>query len=76
MITITKGIIEKKVHEYFNKVEETGEEIIVTSDMIPVLKIIPLKKKKNANDIFADVRGKVKYHGDILEPEIEEWGAL
>jgi antitoxin (DNA-binding transcriptional repressor) of toxin-antitoxin stability system len=76
MITRTKGTIEKKVHEYFNKVVETGEEIIVTSNMNPILKIIPIKKKKDAADVFADVRGKVKYYSDILEPEIEEWGVL
>lgn len=76
MITVSKGVIEKKTHEYFRKVEETGEEIIVTSNKIPVLKIISLKKKRNVDDVFADLRGKIKYHGDILTPETEEWGEL
>ena len=76
MITVSKGVIEKNTQEYFIKIEETGEEIIVTSNKKPVLKIISLKKKRNVDDVFSDVRGKIKYHEDILTPETEEWGAL
>lgn len=76
MITVSKGVIEKNTKEYFRKVEETGEEIIVTSNKIPVLKIISLKKKRNVVDLFADVQGKIKYYEDILTPETEEWGEL
>ena len=76
MITVSKGDIEKKTQEYFRKVEETGEEIIVTSNKVPVLKIISLKKQRNVDDVFADVQGKIKYHEDILTPETGEWGEL
>jgi hypothetical protein len=27
-------------------------------------------------DVFADIRGAVKYHDDLLKPETEEWGEL
>ena len=64
------------MHEYFQKVEKGGEEIVVTSDKIPILKIVSLKKTGNVDDIFADARGKVKYRADILDPETGEWGDL
>ncbi len=76
MITVSKGVLEHKMHEYFREVEEKGEEIIVTNYKIPVFKIVSLKKKRTVDDVFAGVRGKVKYHGDILETETEEWGEI
>ena len=66
----------RRVQEYFRKVEEKGEEIIVTSRKIPVIRISPLKKTRNVDDVFADIRGKIKYHKDILIPETEEWGEI
>ena len=76
MITVSKGTLQKNVHEYIRRVEERGEEIIVTSNKVPVIRITPLKKARNVNDLFADIRGKVKYHKDILIPETEEWGEI
>ncbi len=76
MITVTKGIWEKRMQEYVRQVEETGEEIVVTKDQIPVLKIVSLKKISDVNNVFADVRGKIRYHEDILNPETDEWGEL
>jgi len=76
MITVAKGTLQKKVVEYFREVEAKGEEIIVTNNKIPVLKITPLKKTRHVADVFADVRGKIKYHKDILIPETEEWGDI
>ncbi|MCU0288102.1 MAG: hypothetical protein MUF15_17115 [Acidobacteria bacterium] len=32
--------------------------------------------KYTVNDLFADIRGTVKYSDDLLKPEIEEWGEL
>ena len=76
MITVSKGTLQKNVHEYIRRVEERGEEIIVTSNKVPVIRITPLKKARNVNDLFADIRGKVKYYKDILIPETEEWGEI
>jgi antitoxin (DNA-binding transcriptional repressor) of toxin-antitoxin stability system len=76
MITVSKGTLKQKIHEYFQKVEETGEEIIVTHQEIPVLKISPFPKSKQVDEIFADIRGKIKYNGDVMAPETAEWEAL
>jgi len=36
-------------------------------------KVIPNKEKRDAAEVFAEIRGKVKYHEDILCQETGEW---
>ena len=74
MIKVSKGVLKAKMLEYFRRVEQTGEELIVTNNNIPTLKVIPLKKKNNVEKIFGDLRGKIKIDDSIMEPETEEWG--
>ena len=63
--------------EYFRRVEQSGEELIVTDNRVPVLKVSSLKKKKNdPKDVFGDYRGKIKYHEDILTDTSGEWGEI
>ncbi len=76
MITVSKGQLKAKMLEYFRSIEQTGEELIVTNNRIPVLKVIPINKKRYAADVFADIRGKIKYYEDILAPETAEWNEV
>jgi prevent-host-death family protein len=73
VITVAKSELKAKMLEYFRKVEKTGEELIVTDNRVPVLKVIPLRKAKTPEEVFGDVRGKVSYPGDLTEPESSEW---
>ena len=59
--------------EYFRQVEESGEELVVTDNNRPVLKVVPIRTRVPAAVAFSDVRGKVIYHADVLEPETDEW---
>lgn len=59
--------------EVVEPVEETGEELIVTDNHRPVLKVIPIQQRRPAAEVFSDLRGKVVYRGDILEPTTDEW---
>jgi len=77
MITVSKSELKARMLAYFRKVEETGEELIVTDRSRPVLKITPLEKKSTVKDVFGDVRGKVELDEEaLLEPETVEWGGL
>lgn len=77
MITVSKGVLKAKMLEYFRRVERTGEEIIVTDHKVPVLKIQSLKDKKyTVDEVFKDLRGKVKVSEDIMKPDTEEWGDI
>jgi prevent-host-death family protein len=70
---ISKSALKARMLEYFRRVEETGEELVVTDHGQPVLRIVPVRKRTPAAETFAGLRGKVLYHGDILESTDSEW---
>ena len=39
---VSKGVLKLKMLEYFRRVEQTGEELIVTNNNVPALKVIPI----------------------------------
>ena len=73
MISVSKSQLKAKMLEYFRRVEQSGEELIVTNNRVPVLKVIPIRNKREVVEVFGDIRRKVKYHQDILVPETDEW---
>jgi len=73
MKTISKSALKARMLEYFRRVEETGEELIVTDHNRPVLRIVPIRTHRPAAELFSDVRGQVVYHGDVMEPTTHEW---
>ncbi|PIF02875.1 MAG: hypothetical protein CR990_00450 [Desulfococcus sp.] len=76
MLTISKEIIEQNFPKYLSLIERTGEDIVITSGEMPLIKLTSLKRKHRVEDAFKDVRGKIKYHDDILKMESEEWGDI
>ncbi|MCP5005179.1 MAG: prevent-host-death protein [Planctomycetes bacterium] len=75
-MTISKSKLKAKMLGVFREIEKTGEEIIVTDNRKPVLKIVPLTKKKTFDEVFADVQGKLKYTEEIFKSTEDEWGDL
>ncbi len=73
MITVAKGKLKARMLEYFRRVEESGEELVITDNRVPVLKVVPYRRKLEPETVFGDLRGKVKYRGDIKTPETGEW---
>jgi prevent-host-death family protein len=71
--TVSKGVLEAKILEYLRRVEETGEELVVTDNDVPVLRIVPIRARRPASEVFADVRGRVRYNGGILADTTNEW---
>jgi prevent-host-death family protein len=71
--TVSKGALKAKMLEYFRRVEETGIELVVTDNNRPVLRIVPIRSRLGAAELFADVRGRVVYHEDVLAPTEDEW---
>ena len=72
MIKVSKGVLKAKMLEYFRNVEATGEELIVTSNKKPVLKIIPYNQGKSIDRLFSKYRNKIKYSAPLEEPETED----
>jgi prevent-host-death family protein len=73
MAEVSKGVLKGKMLEYFRRVEETGEELVVTDNGRPVLKVVPIRTRTSAAEAFGDVRGRVIYHEDVLAPTEDEW---
>ena len=59
--------------EYFRKVEDTGEDLIVTDHGRPVVRVSAIRTKRSAAEVFGDVRGQARYRGDLLAPTVDEW---
>ena len=75
MVTVSKSALKARMLEFFREVERTGEELVVTSDGVPVLKVVPFTKTRSVDDAFADMRGALTWTGDIDAPTDAEWPA-
>ena len=75
MNIVSKSVLKAHMLEYFRKVEETGEELVVTSHKIPTLKVVQIAARKDVNELFAGIRNVASLHGDLTLPESEAWGA-
>ena len=73
VMTVSKGALKARMLEYFRKVEESGEELIVTDNNRPVLRVVPIRQRIPAAKMFADVRGRIVYHQDVLSSTTDEW---
>jgi antitoxin (DNA-binding transcriptional repressor) of toxin-antitoxin stability system len=54
VITISKSKLKAKMLEIFRQLEASGDELIVTDQGKPVLKIIPIKQKSSVKELFAE----------------------
>ena len=73
MNVISKSKLKAKMLEIFRQLEASGEELIVTDQGRPVLKIISIKKEASVAEVFGDIQGKVSYLEDINTPSLSEW---
>lgn len=62
--TVSKSQLKARMLAYFREVEETGEELVVTSHGRPVLRITPADPVRTAAEVFGDVRGTVALPDD------------
>ena len=59
-----------------NRVQATGEPVIVTKRGKPVVKVIPAESEKN--DLFGFMVGRMKIVGDVESPVVplSQWKVL
>lgn len=73
--TVSKSQFKPRSLEYFRKIEQTGEELIITDHGRPVLKVVPYTQDPEA--CFRGLRNTVLEYRDPLEPvAVDEWEAL
>lgn len=72
---VSKSQFKPRSLEYFRKIEQTGEELIITDHGRPVLKVSAYVADKE--DCFRGLRNTVLHYDDPLEPVgAESWEAL
>lgn len=76
MVTISKSKFKTNMLAIFRQIEETGEEVVVTDNNRPVLRIQPIAPKSTVQEIFAAYRGKMILHEDPDTPTTAEWGEV
>lgn len=73
--SVSKSQFKPKALAFFRKVQETGQELVITEHGKPVLKIVPYVEDPEA--ALHALRGTVVAYRDPLEPVGEEdWEAL
>lgn len=73
MKTIDKSQLTAQLLELLQLVELEGEEILVMDGNKPVVRISQYEKSLSTEELFKDMRGKVKYLEDLTTPTTEEW---
>ena len=73
MKTISKSKLKSQLLEFLRLVESEGEELIVTDQGKPVVKISKYGNSPSTEELFGQMRGQVKYFEDLITPTTEEW---
>jgi prevent-host-death family protein len=75
LTTVSKGAFKARALEYFRRVQETGEPIVITDNGVPVLKLSPFQVNPAA--ALERLRGSVLEYRDPLAPVGEsDWELL
>lgn len=73
MRTVSKSKLKAHMLRIFRELEESGDELIVTDNNRPVLRISPLSRKRSVEDVFGSLRGQIVFHEDPDAPTTDEW---
>lgn len=76
MIMISKGKLKARMLQIFREIEQSGEEVIVTDNNRPVLRIQPIIQKRSVAEIFAPYKGKAIFYENPDAPTIAEWSEV
>ncbi len=74
---ITKKQFKAQIDELLDTLNLSNEEIIIVDEGKPLFKVSKYPQKYlSTTELFASVRGKVKYYEDLTTPTTEEWSNL
>ena len=73
MLTISKSKLKAHMLQVFRQIEQSGEEVIVTDNNRPVLRIQPIVRKLYVDEVIAPYRGQVVIHEPLDTPTTDEW---
>lgn len=73
MLTVSKSKLKTHMLQLFRQIEQSGEEMIVTDNNRPVLRVLPIQHRRKVEDIFAPYRGQVVFLENPDTPTADEW---
>ena len=76
MLTVSKSKLKTHMLQIFRQIEQSGEEIIVTDNNRPVLRILPISRKASVEEVFSSYRDKLILHENHDIPTIDEWNEV
>ena len=73
--TVSKSAFEPKALEHLRRIEETGEEMVITDKGRPAIRIMPFRAR--ARRPATSLRDSVRHHERPLDPVADvDWDAL
>jgi prevent-host-death family protein len=74
-LIVSKSQFKPQSLEYFRRVEQTGEELVITDHGRPVLKVVPYVS--DPESCFRGLRNTVVHYDDPTQPVgLDDWDAL
>jgi len=71
MQTVKASVFKAKCLHLMDKVNQTGEEIIITKNGKPVSRLVPYRTIPTS--LFGLHKNSIKSHDDLIEPVNEQW---
>ncbi len=75
-MVISKAVLKARLLEFLRKMQETGEEIIITDHKRPVGRITLLQPRRSFAELFAPYRGQAVYLEDPTHSTQAEWSEV
>ena len=72
---ISKSNLKSQLLAILREIESEDKEVIVTDRGKPVAKITKYHVSPTTEELFGDLRGKIKYSEDVCAATTEEWGS-
>ncbi len=71
--TIPAGQFKARCLALMDRVDRTGEEVVVTKRDRPVAKLVPVHAPVAPRPLFARSQGRIRVVGDIVAPMHGDW---
>ena len=59
--------------QLFRELEESGQELIVTDNNRPVLRIVPIAQTRTVAEVFSPWQGQLLINEELNTPTADEW---
>jgi antitoxin (DNA-binding transcriptional repressor) of toxin-antitoxin stability system len=70
---ITKTQFKDQLDSLLDRLNNDNEEIVITDNGKPLFKVLKYHESVSTSELFAPLRGRVKYYEDLTTPTTEEW---